>query len=151
VISETYDLFIDLGAEENQIEFPILYTIAKTGVSHKKLGDDSNDLNPLLQTIIEYMPPPRGNDEDIPQFLVTNLDYDPYVGQIAVGRLQSGRLEMNSNYSLCSRDKIIPGVKFTALYTFYGLTKKQTDSVESGDIIALAGVEMSPSAIPFHP
>lgn len=141
VISETYDLFIDLGAEENQIEFPILYTIAKTGVSHKKLGDDSNDLNPLLQTIIEYMPPPRGNDEDIPQFLVTNLDYDPYVGQIAVGRLQSGRLEMNSNYSLCSRDKIIPGVKFTALYTFYGLTKKQTDSVESGDIIALAGVE----------
>ncbi|MCE5210576.1 MAG: translational GTPase TypA [Deltaproteobacteria bacterium] len=141
VISETYDLFIDLGAEENQIEFPILYTIAKTGVSHKKLGDDSNDLNPLLQTIIEYMPPPRGNDEDIPQFLVTNLDYDPYVGQIAVGRLQSGKLEMNNNYSLCARDKIIPGVKFTALYTFYGLTKKQVDSVESGDIIALAGVE----------
>ncbi|MEN6421431.1 MAG: translational GTPase TypA [Smithella sp.] len=141
VINETYDLFIDLGAEENQIEFPILYTIAKTGVSHKKLGDDSNDLNPLLQTIIEYMPPPRGNDEDIPQFLVTNLDYDPYVGQIAVGRLQSGKLEMNNNYSLCARDKIIPGVKFTALYTFYGLTKKQVDSVESGDIIALAGVE----------
>jgi len=141
VINETYDLFIDLGAEENQIEFPILYTNAKTGVSHKKLGDDSSDLSPLLQTIIEYMPPPSGYDDDIPQFLVTNLDYDPYVGQIAVGRLQSGRLEMNANYSLCAADKITAGVKFTALYTFFGLTKKQTDTVESGDIIALAGVD----------
>jgi GTP-binding protein len=141
VINETYDLFIDLGAEENQIEFPILYTNAKTGISHKKLGDENADLSPLLQTIIEYIPPPSGNDEDIPQFLVTNLDYDSYVGQIAVGRLQSGRLEMNNNYSLCARDKVVTGVKFSALYTFHGLTKKQVDSVESGDIIALSGVE----------
>ena len=141
VINETYDLFIDLGAEEHQIEFPILYTNAKIGVSHKKLGDESTDLSSLLQTIIEYMPPPSGNDESIPQFLVTNLDYDPYVGQIAVGRLQSGKLEMNNQYSLCATDKIIAGVKFTALYTFFGLTKKQTDVVESGDIIALAGVD----------
>jgi GTP-binding protein len=141
VINETYDLFIDLGAEENQIEFPILYTIAKIGVSHKKLGDDSADLQPLLQTIIEHIPAPEGNDEDIPQLLVTNLDYDPYVGQIAVGRLQSGKLEMNNNYSHCTQEKIIPGVKFTALYTFYGLTKKLVESVESGDIIALSGVE----------
>lgn len=140
VINETYDLFIDLGAEENQIEFPILYTNAKVGVSHKKSGDDSTDLSSLLQTIIDYMPAPSGNDNAQPQFLVTNLDYDPYVGQIAVGRLQSGKLDMNSHYSLCTTDKIIPGIKFTALYTFYGLTKKQTDVVESGDIIALAGV-----------
>ncbi len=141
VINDTYDLFIDLGAQEKQIEFPILYTNAKIGVSHKKIGDDSADLRPLLQTIIEYIPAPRGNDEDIPQFLVTNLDYDPYIGQIAIGRLQSGKLEMNSNYSLCTKEKIIPGIKFTALYTFYGLTKKAATSVESGDIIALSGVE----------
>jgi GTP-binding protein len=141
VINDTYDLFIDLGAEEGQIEFPILYTNAKIGVSHKNIGDDSTDLRPLLQTIIKYIPAPRGNDEDIPQFLITNLDYDPYVGQIAVGRLQSGKLEMNNNYSLCTKEKIIPGIKFTALYTFYGLTKKAVTSVESGDIIALSGVE----------
>jgi GTP-binding protein len=141
VINETYDLFIDLGAEENQIEFPILYTNAKIGVSHKKLGDDSADLQPLLQTIIEYIPPPQGDDDAITQFLVTNLDYDPYVGQIAIGRLQSGKLEMNNNYSLCTEDKIIPGVKLTALYTFYGLAKKPAQFVESGDIIALSGVE----------
>lgn len=141
VINETYDLFIDLGAEEHQIEFPILYTNAKTGVSHKKLGDENSDLSSLLGTIIEYIPAPEGNDEEIPQLFVTNLDYDSYVGQIAIGRLQSGRLEMNNNYSLCAKDKIVPGVKFSALYTFQGLTKKQVDSVESGDIIALSGVE----------
>jgi len=141
VINDTYDLFIDLGAGEKQIEFPILYTNAKIGVSHKKIGDDSTDLRPLLQTIIEYIPAPQGNDEDIPQFLITNLDYDSYVGQIAIGRLQSGKLEMNSNYSLCTKEKIISGIKFTALYTFYGLTKKPVDLVESGDIIALSGVE----------
>ena len=141
VINDSYDLFIDLGAEEKQIEFPILYTNAKIGASHKKIGDDSTDLRPLLQTIIEYIPAPQGNDEDIPQFLVTNLDYDPYVGQIAIGRLQSGKLEMNMNYSLCTKEKIVPGIKFTALYTFYGLTKKAVTSVESGDIIALSGVE----------
>jgi GTP-binding protein len=141
VINDSYDLFIDLGAEENQIEFPILYTNAKIGVSHRKLGDDSADLQPLLQTIIEHVPAPQGDDEAITQFLVTNLDYDPYVGQIAIGRLQSGKLEMNTNYSLCTEDKIIPGVKLTALYTFYGLAKKPVTAVESGDIIALSGVE----------
>ena len=159
VINETYDLFIDLGAEEKQIEFPILYTMAKIGVSHRKLGDDSTDLQPLLQTIIDYVPAPQGDDEAITQFLVTNLDYDPYVGQIAIGRLQSGKLEMNTNYSLCSRDKIVPGVKLSALYTFYGLAKKPATVAESGDIIALSGVDnvtigdtissfISPQALP---
>ncbi len=141
VIIETYDLFIDLGAEDRQIEFPILYTNAKKGISHKKLGDDCDNLEPLLQTIIDYIPAPRGNDEGIPQFLVTNLDYDSYVGQIAVGRLQSGRLDINNSYSLCTKGKTISGVKLTALYTFYGLTKKPITSVESGDIIALSGVD----------
>jgi GTP-binding protein len=141
VINDTYDLFIDLGAEEKQIEFPILYTNSKIGVSHKKMGDDSTDLQPLLQTIIDYIPAPQGDDQANTQFLVTNLDYDSYVGQIAVGRLQNGRLEMNTPYSLCANGKIIPGVKLSALYTFYGLTKKPVTSAESGDIIALAGVE----------
>ena len=141
VINDTYDLFIDLGAEEKQIEFPILYTNSKIGVSHKKMGDDSTDLKPLLQTIIDYIPAPQGDDQANTQFLVTNLDYDSYVGQIAVGRLQQGRLEMNTPYSHCAKGKIIPGVKLSALYTFYGLTKKPVTSTECGDIIALSGVE----------
>jgi GTP-binding protein len=141
VINDTYDLFIDLGADEQQIEFPILFTNAKVGICHKKLGDASTDLQPLLQTVIDTIPPPEANDDSIPQFLITNLDYDPYVGQIAIGRIQSGKLEMNTNYSLCTKDKIIPNVKFSALYTFYGLTKKPVTSAESGDIIALSGVD----------
>jgi GTP-binding protein len=141
VINETYDLFIDLGAEEHQIEFPILYTNSKIGVSHKKLGDESADLQPLLQAIIDSIPPPAGNDDANTQFLVTNLDYDAYVGQIAVGRLQAGKLEMNKLYTLCAKEKIISGVKLSALYTFYGLAKKPVTVAESGDIISLAGVE----------
>jgi GTP-binding protein len=141
VINETYDLFIDLGAEEHQIEFPILYTNSKTGVSHKKLGDDSSDLQPLMQAIIDSIPAPVGDDDANTQFLVTNLDYDSYVGQIAVGRLQSGTLEMNKLYSLCAKEKIVSGVKLSALYAFYGLAKKPVTVAESGDIISLAGVE----------
>jgi GTP-binding protein len=141
VISETYDLFIDLDANEQQIEFPILYTNAKIGVSHKKLGDSCTDLQPLLQTIVDSIPAPEATDDKTPQFLITNLDYDPYVGQIAIGRLQNGVLEMNKTYSLCAKDKIVPNVKFSALYTFYGLAKKLVTSAESGDIIALSGVE----------
>ncbi len=140
VINDSYDLFIDLGAEEQQIEFPILFTIAKNGICHRKLGDESGDLNPLFDTIIERIPAPEADDEANPQFLVTNLDYDPYVGQIAIGRLQQGRLEMNTSYSHCTEDKIVPNVKFSALYTFYGLAKKPVTSAESGDIIAFSGL-----------
>lgn len=141
VINDSYDLFIDLGADEHQIEFPILYTNAKIGVAHKKQGDESTDLQPLLCAIIDYIPAPEAEDNDIPRFLVTNLDYDPYVGQIAIGRIQSGKLEMNTLYSLCAQDRVVPNVKFSALYTFYGLTKKPVSSAEAGDIIALSGVE----------
>ena len=141
VINDSYDLFIDLGADEQQIEFPILFTNAKVGVCHTKLGDSSTDLHPLFQTIIDNIPAPEATDDSIPQFLITNLDYDPYVGQIAIGRIQNGKLEMNTSYSLCAKDKIVPNVRFSALYTFYGLTKKPVTSAESGDIIALSGVD----------
>ena len=141
VISETYDLFIDLGALERQIEFPIIYTNAKAGNGCKRLGDDAANLEPLLQAVIDTIPPPAGDDRANVQFLVTNLDYDPYVGQIAIGRLQAGRLEMKSLYTLCALDGLREGVRFSALYTFSGLTKKTVRSAEAGDIIALAGVD----------
>ncbi len=141
VINEVYDLFIDLDATEEQIEFRILYTNAKTGVAHLKLGDDSTNLRPLFEAIVSHVPAPIANDEEKPQFLVTNLDYDPYVGQIAIGRLANGILEMNKGYSLCGKTKITAGVKFSALYTFDGLKKIHVDQVEAGDIIAIAGVD----------
>jgi len=141
VINEVYDLFIDLDATEEQIEFPILYTIAKHGIAHRKLGDGSQDFKPLFETILKTIPGPEGEDDEPPQFLVTNLDYDSYVGQIAVGRLINGVLEMRQAYSLCGETKITPGIKFSALYTFSGLKKVPVERVEAGDIIAFAGVE----------
>jgi len=141
VLNEVYDLFIDLDASEKQIEFPIIYTNAKEGVAHDKLGTDSKNLLPLFDAIIENIKGPKILENQISQFLINSLDYDPYVGQIAVGRLNSGKLFMSKSYSLCTKKNIIPDQKFSALYTFNGLNKIQTDEVETGDIIAFAGVE----------
>lgn len=141
VINEVYDLFIELDADEQQIEFTILYTNAKRGIALKEKDGTSEDLKPLLDTIIDVIPGPEGSDEETPQFLVTNLDYDSYVGQIAIGRLMNGTLEMNRPYTLCGEQRNTAGIKFSSLYTFQGLRKRQVDRVESGDIAALAGVE----------
>jgi len=141
VINEVYDLFIDLDATEEQIDFPILYTNAKAGVAHLDLNDNSTNLQPLFDKIIEYIPAPPASDNDIPQLLVTNLSYDSYVGQIAMGRLSSGTLEMNKFYSLCGTDGIRNGIKFSACYTFQGLQRIQVPKLVAGDIIAIAGVE----------
>ncbi|MCK9197083.1 MAG: GTP-binding protein, partial [Syntrophales bacterium] len=140
VINEVYDLFIDLDATEEQIEFPILFTQAKRGVAHRKQGDDSTDLRPLFETILTTIPPPEGDDEAPPQFLLTTLDYDPYVGQIAIGRLMNGILEMNRSYTLCGEKALTPGIRFSALYTFVGMKRIAVDKVEAGDIVAFAGV-----------
>ena len=141
VVNEVYDLFIDLDATDDQIDFPILYTIAKDGVGHMDLEDGSSNLKPLFETIISRIPGPIADENYTPQFLITNLDYDPYVGQIAVGRLNNGILEMNEKYSLCGKDKITSGLKFSACYTFVGLQKLKVDKLVAGDIIAIAGVE----------
>jgi GTP-binding protein len=140
VINEVYDLFIDLDATEQQIEFPILYTNAKLGVAHRTQGDDSTDLRPLFDTILTEIPGAEGADDALPQFLVTNLDYDSYVGQIAIGRLMNGILEMNKSYSLCGEKSVTTGVRFSALYTFVGLKKVAVEKVEAGDIVAFAGL-----------
>ena len=141
VVNEVYDLFIDLDADEDQINFPILYTNSKTGVAHLEPNDGATNLKALFDIIISEIPGPESDDQETPQFLVTNLDYDPYVGQIAIGRLSNGTLEMNKTYSLITEENIKPDVKFSALYSFQNLGKKQVDKVYSGDIIALAGVE----------
>ena len=141
VVDEVYDLFIDLDATEEQIEFPIIYTNAKLGVAHEELDSGSEDLTPLFETILSTIEGPKVSDDHVPQFLITSLDYDSYVGQIAVGRLNNGRLTMNTSYSLCKIDEVRSGQKFSALYTFQGLKKVPVDEVESGDIIAFAGVD----------
>ena len=141
VINEVYDLFIDLGASDKQIEFPIIYTNAKQGIAHDVLESESKNLTPLFESILNSIQGPLVTDEHIAQFLITSLDYDSYVGQIAVGRVNNGKLSMNEVYSLCTNNENKPNQKFSALYTFQGLNKIQVDDVEAGDIIAFAGIE----------
>ena len=141
VVDEVYDLFIDLDASESQIEFPIIYTNAKDGVAHLELESESKDLTPLFNAILENIEGPEVSDELKSQFLITSLDYDSYVGQIAVGRLNNGTLSMNKSYSLCKEGGTFPNQKFSTLYTFQGLKKVQVEEVSAGDIIAFAGVE----------
>ncbi|MFA4839613.1 MAG: translational GTPase TypA [Candidatus Neomarinimicrobiota bacterium] len=140
VVNEVYDLFIDLGATDEQIGFPIRYTQAKTGVAHTTLDDGSENLQPLFDAILEFIPGPEADDNEQPQFLITNVDYDSYVGQIAIGRLSHGLLEINKNYTLCGETENVNNVKFSAIYTFRGLVKVSVEKVEAGDIIAVAGV-----------
>ena len=141
VVQETYDLFIDLDANDEQIEFPIIYTNAKDGIAMHSIGDESTNLDPLFKLIVQYFEGPNTSDDGTTQFLITNLAYDPYVGQIAIGRLDSGILDISKQYSLCTEDKILSNQKFSALYTFKGLEKNKVDTLESGDIIAVAGLE----------
>ena len=141
VVDEVYDLFIDLDASDSQIEFPIIYTNAKDGVAHLELESESKDLTPLFNAILENIEGPEVIDELKSQFLVTSLDYDSYVGQIAVGRLNNGTLSMNKSYSLCKEEGTFSNQKFSTLYTFQGLKKVQVEEVSAGDIIAFAGVE----------
>tara|TARA_B110000003_G_scaffold144020_1_gene145125 strand:+ start:110 stop:1933 length:1824 start_codon:yes stop_codon:yes gene_type:complete len=141
VLDEVYDLFIDLDANDEQIDFPVLYTNAKEGIAHRQLDSKSKNLEPLFDTILTRIEGPIADDKKVPQFLVTNLDYDHYVGQIAIGRLNNGVLKMNSSYAVCGEKGIIHHQKFSALYTFKGLKKVPVDSLEAGDIIALAGIE----------
>jgi len=141
VVNEVYDLFIDIDADEDQIDFQILYTDAKKGVAHREPGDDSDSLLPLFEAIVESVPGPEADSDGVPQLLVTNLDYDPYVGQLALGRLFQGRLRAGKAYGLCREGGSVIPARFSAIYSFEGLERKRMDTVEAGDIVCVAGVE----------
>ena len=141
VIDEVYELFIDLGANDEQIDFPIIYTNAREGIAKNKLEDNSDDLTPLFELIISKIDGPEFDDNKITQFLITNLDYDPYLGQIAIGRLGNGEIKLDSPYSLCTREGIKNNQKLSACFTFNGLSKTKVEKLEAGDIIAISGIE----------
>ena len=141
VVNEVYDLFIDLDADESQLEFPILYTNAREGVAHQEVDGDSTNLLPLFETIVDTVPAAGGDPASAPRFLVTNLDYDPYVGRLALGRLFDGTLRMNMTYGLCREDGAVVPVKFSALYSYAGLDRSKADEATAGDICAVAGID----------
>jgi GTP-binding protein len=141
VLDEIYDLFIDLDAIEDQLDFPVLYTNARTGVAHRQLGDSSTDLQPLFESIVGSIPAPAGDPAATLQVQVTNLDYSDYLGRIAIARVFQGTLRRGAEVGISKRSGAIEPTKITKLYTFRGLERDEADEVSAGDIVAIAGVE----------
>nr|ABV27201.1 GTP-binding protein TypA/BipA [Chloracidobacterium thermophilum] len=140
VINEVYDLFIDLDANEEQIEFPIVYTIGRDGIAKRQPDEDASDLRALFEQIIETIPGPVDRREDPLQVLVTNIGYDEYVGRLGIGRIVAGELAVGQTVSLCKQDGTVEKHRITQLYTFEGLKRVPCERAASGDIITVAGI-----------
>jgi len=140
VLNEIYDLFIELGANDDQIDFPVIYTSARAGVSGFSAEDLEDDLEPLFSTILEHIPAPSVEYNAPLQLLVTNLIYDDYVGKIVVGLINRGKIEEGEIVSLIKQDKRKVLCKVTKLYLFEGLKRKEVKKAESGEIVAIAGI-----------
>jgi len=141
VLNEVYDLFIDLDAHEDQLDFPVLYTNAKQGTATTDLKDTGENLQPLFEAIVKTTPAPRGDAEGPLQILVANLDYSDYLGRLAIARVFNGTLHNGDEASIAKLDKSFHKVKITKLFSFDGLKRIDIDQTELGDIVAVAGVE----------
>jgi GTP-binding protein len=141
VVNEIYELFLDLDATDEQIEFPILYAISREGVAKKKLDDTSSTLKPLFDQIIETIPAPHALRNDSLQLLVANVDYSEYVGRLAIGRIFSGEIARNQEVVIAGHEGAVKKTRVKELYVFEGLKREQADSAGVGEIVALAGVE----------
>jgi GTP-binding protein len=141
VLNEIYDLFIDLDATEDQLDFPVLYTIAKTGVAKKTMDDPSMDLRPLFDSIVANIPAPSGDPDAILQMLIANLDYSDYLGRLGIGRVFEGTLKYGDPVAIAKRDGTFHTTKITKLYSFEGLKRVDETIGTPGDILAIAGVE----------
>ncbi len=141
VVSEVFDLFIDLDATEEQVDFPVIYTIARDGVAKRELSDGSNDLRRLFDEIINTIPPPVAPVDSVLQMLVANLDYNDYVGRLAIGRIFAGSVAVGDQVSICKLDGRIEKTRVSKLYAFEGLKQTPIERAEAGEIVALAGIE----------
>ena len=140
VLDEIYDLFIDLDASEDQLDFPVVYTNARAGIATRDLKQPSENLKPLFDLIVQALPGPAGDIQGPTQFQANNLDYNDYVGRLAVGRIKNGTLAVG-NYTLCRMDGTQQPVKVTQVYGWEGLKRIELPIAEAGDIVALAGIE----------
>jgi GTP-binding protein len=141
VLDEIYDLFIDLDATEDQLDFPVVYTNARDGVAYRKLGDDSKDLLPLFEAIVKSIPPPPGDPESVLQIQVMNLDYSEFLGRIAIGRVFNGTIRRGTDVGIVKLGGKLVSTRITKLYTFRGLDRDEAETVVAGDLVAIAGVE----------
>jgi GTP-binding protein len=160
VIDEVFDLFVELGAEDSQLDFPIIYCSAKEGIAKKEVDDESTNMDPLFDAIIKSVKAPEGYIDEPLQLLVTTLDSSEYVGKIAIGKIERGVLKRNQQVALIKRDNTISNVKISSLYVFTGLKKEEVEEAMLGDIVAVSGIPdinigetiadiTNPEALPF--
>src|SRR5437667_4425096 len=141
VLDEIFDLFVDLKATDEQLDFPIVYASAKNGFAIRELHESNNDMTPLFQAIVQHVPPPKISSQTFFQMLVSNLDYSDYLGRIALGRIVSGRVAVGESIVCIHRDGRHERATVTALFTYVGLEQVEIKHATAGDIIGLAGFE----------
>ena len=160
VVNEVYDLFFDLAASEEQLDFPVIYASAKNGIASYDPQTPGTDMKPIFDTIIKSVPEPQVTKEGPMQLLVSSIDYDNYVGRIAIGRLERGTIKANQPVAVCRKDGTVQQLKISKLYTYMGLKKTEIEEAHAGDIIAVVGIPdinigetiadpLNPEAIPF--
>ena len=140
VVDEVLDLFIELGADENQIEFPVVYASGRNGYAFINKDDPKENLKPLFETIVNEVPCPKGDENGPLQILISNIDYDDYVGRIGVGRIERGKVHIGQSAVLCTREGEFKNVKIGKLYTFEGLKRSETEGAGLGEIISISGI-----------
>ena len=141
VVDEVLDLFSELGADDDQIEFPVVYASAREGYASLNSDDRQGDMKPLLQAIVENIDAPTGDEEQPLQLLFSSLDYDDYVGRIGVGKVERGRVKMGQSVVICKQDGTQQNVKVSRLYQFEGLRRAEVENAKAGDIVAVSGIE----------
>jgi len=141
VVNEIYELFLDLDAMDDQIEFPILYAVSREGTAKRHLTEESRNLQPLFEQIVQTIPAPRQIRKDSLQLLVANLDYSDYVGRLAIGRIFSGEIAVGDQVAIAKRDGTIQKTKISQLYAFEGLKREPIERAQFGEIVALAGMD----------
>ena len=160
VIDEVFDLFVELGANDEQLDFPIIYASARNGFARYNVEDTNEDMQPLFETIIKHVAPPEGYLDAPFQMLVTTLDSNVFVGKIALGKIHRGTVKKNQNVALVSNDGTTKNYKVTNLFVYNGLKREETDEAGFGDIVAISGVTdanigetiadaENPEALPF--
>ena len=140
VEDEILELFMDLDASDEQLDFKVVYASGKNGFAKLSLDDENIDMKPLFDTIIETVPEPKGSKDEPLQLLVSNIDYDEYTGRVAIGRIEHGTIHNGETIAICKKDGRIENLKIGKLYTYEGLNRVETDEAYCGDIIAVTGV-----------
>ena len=140
VVDEVIELFIELNASDEQLDFPVVYASAKNGIAKMDLADESDNLHCLFETIVNTIEPPKCDLEGPAQMLVSNIDYDEYVGRMAIGRVERGSIKVGMPVAICGKEDKITQGKIAKVYTHMGLNKVEVEEGTAGDIIEIAGI-----------